>query len=197
MYIMTEYLNALNYRVERLAQAQVQLARELIIKEHYSGTVGRSYSRVYGLFCETQLVGASWWLPPSMPDAKSIALKYGLNWKRLLGLSRLVVASGQPQNAASYLIGRSIRLLKQEQFFECLVTYADTWRGHSGAIYKATNWTYLGETKPSPVWWNDKLQKTRANRNGSVPVTEDEMARDGFRLLGRYSKHKFVFLLSS
>ena len=197
MYIMTEYLNALNYRVERLAQAQVQLARELIIKEHYSGTVGRSYSRVYGLFCETQLVGASWSLPPSMPDAKSIALKYGLNWKRLLGLSRLVVASGQPQNAASYLIGRSIRLLKQEQFFECLVTYADTWRGHSGAIYKATNWTYLGETKPSPVWWNDKLQKTRANRNGSVPVTEDEMARDGFRLLGRYSKHKFVFLLSS
>lgn len=62
---------------------------------------------------------------------------------RLYELSRLVIQTRE-QNAASFLVGRSLRMLEQPS---AVVSYADSAWGHVGSIYQATNWIYTGATK--------------------------------------------------
>lgn len=62
---------------------------------------------------------------------------------RLYELSRLVVQS-PTKNAASMLVGRSLRMLSEQP--SAVVSYADSEWGHAGIIYQATNWLYTGST---------------------------------------------------
>jgi hypothetical protein len=41
-----------------------------------------------------------------------------------------------PPNACSFLLSKSTRLIDTKRW-HTLVTYADSWRGHTGAIYRA------------------------------------------------------------
>lgn len=61
---------------------------------------------------------------------------------RLYELSRLVVQTPEP-NAASFLVGRSLRLLERHS---AVVSFADSGWGHAGCVYQATNWIYTGGT---------------------------------------------------
>jgi hypothetical protein len=65
----------------------------------------------------------------------------------VLCLSRLAILPDVPANACSFLLARSRRLI-DDKAWPCLVTYADEWRGHTGAIYRADNWQYEGLTRP-------------------------------------------------
>lgn len=179
------------YLIKRLQGPEMLgKARQLIREHHYSGTVG-TVTRAYGLFerGNEQLLGVAWWFPPSKPTAEH--LYPDVNWKRVLSLSRLCVHPDVPKNAASFLIAYSIRDIRKTGQFDALVTYADGWRGHQGAIYRATNWEYVGETPPYQVWWNENLKRTRSNRSGSVRITPEMMLADGYVLLGAFPKHKF------
>jgi hypothetical protein len=67
----------------------------------------------------------------------------------VLELSRLAITS-EEKNAASFLIGKSIRMLPN-----CvLVSYADCNEhvGHVGYVYQATNWIYTGQGSAEPLW---------------------------------------------
>lgn len=121
------------------------------------------------------------------------------DWRRVLVLSRLVVAPTEPTNAASYLVGRSIRLIRADRRFDCLVTYADEWQGHQGTIYKATNWSYCGTTAPEETWLDPRTGKRVARRRGGTKVEKSRNAREmqalGYISLGRHAKHKFRIIL--
>jgi hypothetical protein len=92
-----------------------------------------------------QCLGVAWWMPPTRAAAEA-------NWegdfREVLSLSRLVIVPDVPKNAASFLIGKSIHLIRKDGRFCCLLTYADTSQGHDGGIYRATNWEYMGLTTP-------------------------------------------------
>jgi hypothetical protein len=62
---------------------------------------------------------------------------------QLFELSRLVVQTKQ-KNAASFLVGNSLKMLKAPC---AVISYADSEQGHSGIVYQATNWIYTGATK--------------------------------------------------
>jgi len=62
---------------------------------------------------------------------------------RLYELTRLVVQS-KTKNAASFLIGNSLKLLREKPC--AVVSYADSLWGHCGIVYQATNWVYTGAT---------------------------------------------------
>lgn len=61
---------------------------------------------------------------------------------RLYELSRLVIQTKE-RNAASFLVGNSLRMLDSRC---AVVSYADTEYGHAGIVYQATNWIYTGAT---------------------------------------------------
>ena len=62
---------------------------------------------------------------------------------RLYELSRLVIQS-KTKNAASFLVGRSLRMLEPKPC--AVVSYADMQQQHCGIVYQATNWLYTGST---------------------------------------------------
>ena len=81
---------------------------------------------------------------PSMP---ATAAKYNpINPTKCLELRRLVCIDDTPKNTESYFIGQSFKLLKRDTDMEVIVSFADQHHGHTGVIYKATNFDYLGET---------------------------------------------------
>lgn len=77
----------------------------------------------------------------------------------------------------------------------CLVTYADTWRGHTGQIYRATNWDYLGLTRPERIYI-DRHDRMVARKAGWHTRTHVEMIALGHRCVGAFSKHKFRHIAS-
>lgn len=164
---------------------------ELVERYHYAA--GGSNTAVYrhGLFrvgdiFEGQCVGVSWWIAPTKTACEAT---FPSNWRGVLALSRLAIKPDVPRNAASFLIARSMALIDRARW-PCLVTYADTWRGHSGAIYKATGWDYVGMTKPERTYV--KEGRLIARKAGPNTRTHAEMLALGAECVGSFSKHKFV-----
>lgn len=173
----------------------LSLGRELVEKYHYSK--GGSNTRVYlhGLFRKDSNIcyGCAWWIPPT----KSCAINsYGGDWTKVLTLSRLVCVPEAPKLAAGFLLGNSIRIIKKDKRFECLITYADTYQNHEGTIYKATNWEYIGLTKPQPIWV-DSNNRMVARKSGPKTRTKLEMKALGYKMIGNFPKHKFRIVLAS
>jgi hypothetical protein len=109
----------------------------------------------------------------------------------VLALSRLAVAEGMPTNSASFLLGRSMRMLDRS-VWPTLLTYADTRQGHTGAIYKATNWICLGEVPGYPAWKHRLTGKIRGKKRGPRNLTVAEMEAEGFEKLSAVPKIKYV-----
>lgn len=62
---------------------------------------------------------------------------------RLYELSRVVIQTKE-KNAASFLVGNSLKMLEPKPC--AVVSYADMEYNHCGIIYQATNWVYTGAT---------------------------------------------------
>jgi hypothetical protein len=168
-------------------------AREFVIEHHYSK--GCSNTRVYshGLFCRggNDLYGVAVWLPPTKVAAQSVNKE---EWKKVLSLTRLACSPEAPKNAASFLMGSSIRLIKKDGRFVSLVTYADVRMSHTGAIYRATNWEYVGEMRGSPAWIDPNTGQQVAKK-ATTTRSKKEMEDLGYECIGTFGKHKFVMHL--
>lgn len=167
-------------------------AAHAIEKWHYAqGCPNTSVAR-HGLFREddpsrSQLQGVAMWLPPTPRAARSV---HRDEWRGVLALTRLVVAPGVPTNGASFLLGASMRALNRDRW-PWLLTYADTGHGHTGAIYKATNWLCVG-TVPAGDTWIGPGGEQRGRKRGDKNYTYAEMRSMGFELRPTAYKIKFV-----
>ena len=136
-----------DFTVEEIPRKSVV---KYIEKHHYSHNVNGVQSLYhYGLFTEgnfgiPKMIGAMMYAYPSMP---ATAAKYNpINPEKCLELRRLVCIDDTPKNTESYFIGQTFKLLKRDTDMEVIVSFADQHHGHTGVIYKATNFDYLGET---------------------------------------------------
>lgn len=174
-----------------------QTVRDLVEKYHYAKSATNTGVYTHGLFKkgtendEQNCVGVAWWLPPT--KAAAIAT-YDGDWRKVLSLTRLVIAPNVPKNACSFLLSRSIKLIDTTKW-ECVVTYADTWQNHTGGIYKATNWEYCGLTPPSPVFVSSITGKMMGRKRGGRNIKKSELIEMGFNELGKFSKHKYRMIL--
>jgi hypothetical protein len=87
------------------------------------------------------------------------------------------------------LLSRSARLIDRSRW-PCLVTYADEAQGHTGAIYRAVNWEYIGRTKPERVYLDDD-RRMIARKAGNKTRTHQQMLDLGYKCVGASAKHKF------
>ena len=136
-----------NFTVEEVPRKSVV---KFIEKHHYSHNVNGVQSLYhYGLFTEgnfgiPKMIGAMMYAHPSMP---ATAAKYNpINPTKCLELRRLVCIDATPKNTESFFIGQTFKLLKRDTDMAVIVSFADQHHGHTGVIYKATNFDYLGET---------------------------------------------------
>ena len=170
-----------------------------MVKEHHRQGGGSNTATFrHGLFHRDQAIldvnclGVAWWIPPT----KSAAIAtYNGDWRNVLSLSRLVCVPGAPRNSASFLLSRSIKLIRAAGRWECLVTYASTRFGHGGAIYQATNWEKLGLTTPEACWVDPQTGYEVARKAGPKTRTKAEMIALGYECAGRFAKIKYRMLL--
>ena len=188
---MSGHLRKSDYFV---ADVGIDRAVGLVAAEHYSAGSANTATVLHGLYRaqSRELVGVAWWMPPIKAAAVNV---YPTNWQGVLALSRLALRTDVPKNGASFLIGRSIRLIREKHpRWECLVTYADEWREHTGAIYLATNWEYLGKTKPERTYV-DAAGRMISRKAGPKTRTHAEMIELGCTMIGTYARHRFRLVL--
>lgn len=187
------HLSRADYEVREIDQAT---AIELVVRWHYAR--GGSNTAVYrhGLFRRDsdEPLGVAWWLPPTKVAAQSVTNREDDAWQGVLCLTRLVISPDVPTNGASFLLGQSIRMIRRARNWHTLLTYADTGEGHTGAIYRATNWEYLGLAKGHPRWLNPETGRHVAKK-ATVTRTTQQMLDLGYERTPPTPKHKFVMRL--
>ena len=177
-----------------------------IEKHHYSHNINgiQSYHH-FGLYTEgnfglPKMIGAMLYAMPSMPHT---AKKYNpINPDRCMELRRLVCIDDTPKNAESFFIGKTIRWLKQHTDYEVIVSFADKEHGHTGVIYKASNFEFIGETGAGRVLMVDgKEYHSRSLSQPIKPYSRRIRARweakdpDVF-FRKRKSKNRYVYYLN-
>ena len=93
-------------------------------------------------------------------------------WKRfaasegdVIELRRLCCIDATPRNAESFFIGKCLRWLKKNTRHLIVVSYADAEYGHTGTIYKASNFVMEGRRPgASVILWNGKRYHDKAIR---------------------------------
>jgi hypothetical protein len=123
--------------------------RKFLKKWHYSDYVNIQAKHTFCLFKNgkfdiPEMIGVCIYTRPAGPSAAQTY--YPKAPDRVLELRRLCLIDETPKNAESFFVGRTLRWLRQNTDWEFVISYADEEQGHSGVIYKASNFKYLGKT---------------------------------------------------
>lgn len=125
--------------------------------KHYMYRVP-AISHSFGLYrtADMLLQGVCTYGPPSRMFNKGYGLFEGKIERPTYELNRLVVNEGLPRGTLSFFVAQTFKGFEKPAV---LVSYADGNSGHHGYIYQATNWLYLGVTKPERIYFDTRQQK--------------------------------------
>jgi hypothetical protein len=124
------------YSVEEISRAE---AEALIQRYEWLGNAGRATVFIGLRSPEGELHGvASFGYGPGGPIRKIIG-------DDALCLSRGCCVHYAPENAASFLISRAVKLIYRKTGTPVFFAYADPAAGEYGGVYQACGWSYLGQ----------------------------------------------------
>lgn len=168
-----------------------QEAKSFVEEHHYAHGGANTAVATFGLFYKsdsTTLHGISWWMPPAYGAAKALC---GENHRSVLALSRFCLVEERPENAGSFLISKSIKMLDKR--WGMLLTYADEALHHNGGLYRASNWNYHGLTGRQPMYWDNEKHCMVSRKKGPKSFSKTEMLEMGYEFKGRFQKHRFIY----
>ena len=123
-------------------------ASSFVKKHHYSHSHPGGIDFCFGIRQEDVLVGASMF-GYMAGNPKGMCVCEGIeDASRYRELMRLVLIDELPKNSESRFIGWCLRWLKKHTELAAIISFADPKYGHTGVIYKASNWIYTGMQKP-------------------------------------------------
>ena len=116
--------------------------RTFIERHHYSHNVnGVKISFCFKVMYKDEIVGGVIYGCLSTTAWK----RYSKEEKSVLELRRLVLVDEAERNSESFVVGKTLRYIKNNSSgIDIVVSYADPLYGHSGTIYRASNFEYLG-----------------------------------------------------
>lgn len=130
----------MNFEVKELKNND-QGAIDLIVNNHYLKRKP-PIKHLFGLFENNLLVGV---ITYSLP-CRALTQKFN---NKILELTRLFILDDTPKNSESYFISRTIKMLKEKNEYDLLVSYAQIDANHVGIVYQATNWLWCGFSQKS------------------------------------------------
>ena len=191
------------YTIELVPRSAIQ---SFIEKYHYSqNTNGVQGLECFALFAPgnfniPRMVGAMMYAIPSMPNT---AKAYNpIHPDKCVELRRLVCLDEAPKNSESFFISQTIKWLKQNTDYEVIVSFADQHYGHSGVIYRASNFEFQGETSPGRVLMVDgKEYHSRSLSQPIKPYSREirrrwEAKDPDIFFKKRKTKNKYVYYLN-
>lgn len=171
-------------------------ANAFIEKYHYAKGAGSVCIYAFGLFDTDGMIrGTAIWSTPQRPAAAFVSRLLDVDEDSVVHLTRLAVHDCVPTNGASFLLGRSLRVLRQDDKWDAALTYADDRLHHTGAIYRATNWHFAGYTKPRRLW-TDRNGRLVASRDAQRNVRVATMLAAGYVQTDLSRKRRFVMGLN-
>lgn len=177
--------------VVRIEKSIVDL---FVRQKHYSRRASTFWAG-YGLLIDDHVEGVVVYGQP-MPPVQKHAFKD--RDFRLYELTRLVVQT-KMKNAASILIGRSLKMLQKEQGACAVVSYADSEWGHAGIVYQATNWTYTGATVSHDHNYivNGKRVHPISLRDAGISNPKQWAKENGIETVKPMQKHRYFTFLGT
>jgi hypothetical protein len=134
----------MNYLIKSI---DYQDCKEWLLKKHYLKRM-TSISYAFGLFDNGFIIGVC-----TFGNAIPLTMKRsicGESFEHLVyELNRLCIDETAPKNSASFFVGQCLKQLPKPMI---VVSYADKSFGHTGYIYQATNFLYLGESHTQLDW---------------------------------------------
>ena len=172
------------------------VARDLLIREHYSHSFPAGTQLALGIFTHHRLSGA---LTFGAGPANAYRLVGGASQRDCLTLSRLWLSDELPRNSESHVLGEVLRSLRKHTAVKFLVTYADPAHGHVGTIYQASNWSYTGLSDATPLYdlgdGRQRHSRSIAQAFGTRSLAYLKQHGIAVRLIKQQRKHRYVFFL--
>lgn len=135
-------MNVKDFKCIRVSR---DIIKPFVETHHYTKSI-RSVTCNYcfGLYHHDTLIGAMIYGRPAIFNQQ---LRYNSKHPELvMELRRLCCIDDTPKNTESYFISKSLKWLRLNSNIETIISYADTRHNHSGIIYKASNFEYVGQT---------------------------------------------------
>ncbi len=188
-----------SYTVEICTRKEVSAFVEA---NHYSGSI----NGVIADYCFAMRDSAGALIGAALYGRMAMAgqwKRFGDAEKDVIELRRLCCTDSAPSNSESFLIGRSLRWLRKNTEIKKVVSYADAEQGHTGGIYRATNFKYEGLRAGAKVicfegkTYHDKAIRTKHNGKLKPFAVRLKTALDEGRATYKKTagKHCFVYEL--
>ena len=124
--------------------------------------------------------------------------------KDIIELRRLCLIDDTPRNTESWFIAKTLRWLESNTKYSRVISFADPNHGHSGTIYKASNFEYEGledNGNPRVVQYGDKqyhmrqyYAKDSSGEYQSHALRLQEAVRAGrAEIIKQHRKHRYVY----
>lgn len=171
------------------------IAKDIIIKNHYSKRWPNRNTINYGVFYQGRLLGACTFGNANSPAM--IHLVEGTEQHEYLELTRLWLSDELPKNSESRVVSYCLRHIKKHcPEIKWIVSFADENEEHKGTIYQATNWTYTGIGGTNPEWINPETGKKYNNRTLSdYKVSTEDLEELGMQKHAAKGKHRYIYWL--
>ncbi len=177
---------------KEVRQIPYEQATPWFLEKHYAKRVP-SISWAFGLYLNGNLEGiVSYGTPASSTLLSGVCGKE--NADKVIELNRLVLNEGVPKNSASYLIGRSLKLLPRPKI---VVSYADSAQGHIGYVYQACNFIYTGLSSKfiDPKVKGLENQHHATYAHGLTNKQLKEKFGDRLYFKERARKHRYIYFV--
>lgn len=162
-----------------------------IVNKHYSRRMPIFWAG-FGLVENSRIEGVVVYGQPSAPTQK-----YAFKDRtfKLYELSRLVIQT-KTKNAASFLVGNSLKMLPKPC---AIVSYADSEQGHCGYVYQATNWKYTGATKSHDHLYIIDGKRTHPMTLRDMGITDNKKwAKDNnIQTVAPMLKHRYFYVCAN
>lgn len=173
---------------------------DLVLNTHYAGR-WPSITYAFGLFVNDEIEGVATFGTPSSHPLR-IGVAGDAYAKNVIELNRLVLRNNH-RNDASWLVSRSVNLLKQTGNF-IIVSFADISQGHVGTVYQASGFTYHGLSAKRTDWKVRGLEhlhgQTIADEfrgcESRAAMMREKYGSD-FYLLPRPQKHRYLRIVGT
>lgn len=128
--------------------------RHIFHEFHYKKyNMGGGISICFAMFLNGVLVGGSVLGKP----------RHEKKYKNCIDIRRMALIDSSPCNSESYFLGQIIKWVTCNTNYENVLSYSDMTVGHSGTIYKASNFKEIGLTSATKyVDWGGKIYHPRS-----------------------------------
>ena len=129
------------YQVIYVARSEI---KDFMEKWHYSHSInGLMCDYCFGMYYKGAMIGAIIYGRMAMAGQWK---KYGSSKEDVIELRRLACIDDTLRNAESYFIGKTLKWLRKNTGIKIVVSYSDNYYGHTGIIYKASNFKFMGKS---------------------------------------------------